>query len=83
METLTNLYEQIREIFLAIWYGSAAEETGTHIFIAVMVFAVCALAIYLVISFILAPWKEKLHSLITLTVTAVIVTALLWAILYF
>lgn len=82
VSVLQNLYGKIKEVLLMIWNGAGEEGNGTQIFLAVVAFAVCALFIYLLISFIRAPWKEKIHRLLVLAIAVIIFVVVIWIMLH-
>ena len=91
MERLASLWASISEAVslvlsflrqvpdgLAILWEGSKEETGVHIFIAIAAVAVGLGLLALLISFLKASWKEKLHRLLVTLIALLIIGVILW-----
>lgn len=91
-ETIVSLWDKAKGIFLDIWenagkdddiQGLISQQLQARIFIVIMLVAVGLLFMYLLVTFIRAPWKEKVRRLATLVIAVGVVAAIVAAALYF
>ena len=66
-----------KNVFHTIWEGSR-EEAGTHLFLILCAIALTGGAVYFLISFLRASWKEKLHILFVIIIAVLVVGVILW-----
>lgn len=72
-----DFVKQLPAALVLIWEGSK-EENGTHLFLIIVAVALGLGAIALLVSFLRASWREKLHRLLVLLIALLVVGVILW-----